>query len=136
MKQKLYIRKPNGRYEEYQEPSPPDTDNALYKRYGKKYVPVEMCLRGEWSWQEGVFAVIRTSKLGFPNRFVSADYLQKIFSLYRCGDIEEVSISELAGMDKLAAHLCKHWSEIQGDSIYEQCASIVAILFNYKNKQL
>lgn len=133
-KQKLYIRKENGRYEEYREPQRPARDNALYRRIGKKYVPVEMCLSGEWSWQEGVFAVTRTPGSMKPNHWASAGYLQKIFSLYKCGEIENVSIGKLAGMEKLSEHLAYHWDEIKGDNVCERAASIVAIIMNYKKE--
>lgn len=134
-KPKLYIKKENGRYEEYREPQRPHEDNALYRRYGKKYVPAEMCLSGEWSWQEGVFAITRTPGSMKPNHWASADYLQKIFTMYKCGDIENVSIGKLAGMEKLAEHLTHHWYDIKGVNPYEKAASIVAILMNYEENQ-
>lgn len=133
-KPKLYIRKDNGRYEEYREPPRPTYDNALYKRVGKRYEPCQMCLSGEFSWQEGVFAVVRTHGHATPNSWTSADYLQKLYKLYRCGDIEQVSIGKLAGMDKLANYLAQHWSEIEGLTVYEKAASVVAILMSFEEE--
>ena len=133
-KQKLYVKLPNGRYEEYREPKRPKTDNALYRRVGKKYEPVNMmmeCL----SWQEGVFVVTKNRSAFQPDSWTSGDYLQEIFKLYKCGDIENVSIAKLGGMQKLADHLSRHWDEINGTSQYERCASIVAILMNYGNEK-
>ena len=127
----LYEKLPNGRYREWHEPERPETDNALYRRIGKKYVPVQMHIECK-SWQEGVFAVTRCHSSLYPDSWTSAEYLQKIFNLYKCGDIEDVSIARLGGMRKLADHLSSHWNEIEGASIYERCASIVAILMNYK----
>lgn len=129
-KQKLYIKKDNGRYEEYREPKRPECDNALYKRIGNKYVPVNMQLESH-SWQEGVFVVTKNRSALYPDSWTSAEYLQKIFKLYKCGDIENVSISRLGGMQKLADHLMKHWNDIEGASVFERAASIVAILMNY-----
>lgn len=128
---KLYERLPNGRYIEYQWPERPEVDNALYRRIGNRYVPVKMQIDVN-SWQEGVFAVTRRYSSHFPDSWTSADYLQEIFRLYKCGDIEKVSISRLGGMKKLADHLMMHWNEVTGTSTYERCASIVAILMNYK----
>ncbi len=134
-KPKLYIKKENGRYEEYHEPQRPRYDNALYRREGKKYVPVEMRLSGDWSWQEGVFAVVKDHSAMKPDHWASAGYLQKIFSLYKCGEIENVSIGKLAGMEKLSNYLARHWDDIKGDNVYECAASVVAILMNYENEK-
>lgn len=135
MKQKLYTKnEKTGRYEEYKEPAP-KYDNALYRKVGKKYVPYNMYMDNtHFTWQEGVFAVTKSPGSLTPNNWTSAEYLQKIFKLYRCSDIENVSISKLAGMKKLAEHLAYNWDKISGDNVYEMAASIVAILMNYEEK--
>jgi len=130
---KLYEKLPNGRYQEWHEPERPEVDNALYRRIGKKYVPVNMQIEVN-SWQEGVFAVTRVHSSLYPDSWTNANYLQEIFRLYRCGDIEKVSISRLGGMHKLADHLTMHWNEVTGANTYERCASIVAILMNYREE--
>ena len=124
-KPKLYY-KDGSRYREYHEPTPV-RDNALYRRIGKRYEPVSMIDAAE-SWNEGVYAVVK-HPLG--RQIANASYLREIFGAYRCGDIEKVSVAKLGGMTKLADHLMHHYNEIKGDSIYERCASIVAILMNY-----
>lgn len=132
-KPKLYIKNDKGRYEEYREPERPERDNALYQRIGKRYVPVQMHIECH-SWQEGVFCVTKCGSSLQPDSWTSAEYLQEIFKLYRCGDIENVSIARLGGMQKLADHLMRHWGEIDGANVYERAASIVAILMNYKEQ--
>lgn len=129
---KLYFRKDNGRYEEWHETERPTYDNALYRRIGKRYEPVNMHLECH-SWQEGVFAVTKNHSAMNPDHWVSGSYLQEIFKLYKCGEIEKVSIGKLAGMDKLANYLCCHWNEVEGASVYERCASIVAILMRFED---
>lgn len=131
----LYIKNSNGRYEPYIEPERPQIDNALYRRVGKRYEPVRMQLECH-SWQEGVFVVTRNRSALQPNSWTSAEYLQKIFKLYKAGDIENVSIAKLGGMQKLADYLSRHWNEVSGVSQYERCASIVAILINYKEGEI
>jgi len=127
---KLFVRNDKGKFEEYKRP---DCDNALYRRIGNKYVPVNMQMNIN-SWQEGVFAVTRVHSSLYPDSWTSADYLQEIFRLYKCGEIEKVSIGKLAGMKKLADHLARNWEKISGNSVYEQAASIVAILMDYEDK--
>lgn len=132
-KPKLYYKNGKGRYEPYIEPERPKYDNALYRRDGKRYEPVNMMLECH-SWQEGVFVVTRNHSALQPDSWMSGDYLQEIFKLYKCGDIENVSIAKLGGLQKLANHLSRHWNEVSGANQYERCASIVAILMNYKEE--
>jgi len=131
-KPKLYYKNKEGHYEPYVESERPKYDNALYKRVGKRYEPVQMMLECH-SWQEGVFVVTKNRSASQPDSWTSAEYLQQIFKLYKAGDIENVSIAKLGGMQKLADHLSRHWNEINGASTYEKAASIVAILMNYEN---
>lgn len=124
---KLYY-KDGSRYREYHEPTPV-CDNAFYRKVGKRYEPVSM-IDAANGWNEGVYAVV---KHPMGRQIANASYLQEIFKAYRCGDIEKVSIAKLGGMSKLADHLMHHYNDIKGDSIYERCASIVAILMNYND---
>lgn len=132
---KLYERLPNGRYKEWKEPERPKYDNALYRRVGKKYEPVHMLFNDGHFWQEGVFVVTKNIGALQPDSWTSVEYLQEIFKLYRCGDLENVSIAKLGGMKKLTDHLLHHWDEIGGASTFEIAASIVAILMNYENRK-
>ena len=125
-KQKLYVKKKNGRYVEYHEPTPV-CDNAFYRKIGKRYEPVSMIDAAD-GWTEGVYAVV---KHPMGRQIANASYLREIFSAYRCGDIEKASVAKLGGMTKLAEHLMHHWNDVGGNSVYEQCASIVAILMNF-----
>lgn len=125
-KPNLYVKKKNGRYVEYHEPTPV-CDNAFYRKIGKRYEPVSMIDAAD-GWTEGVYAVV---KHPMGRQITNASYLREIFSAYRCGDIEKVSVAKLGGMTKLAEHLMHHWNEVGGNSVYEQCASIVAILMNF-----
>ena len=125
-KPNLYVKKKNGRYVEYHEHTPV-RDNALYRKIGKRYEPVSM-IDAANGWTEGVYAVV---KHPMGRQITNASYLREIFSAYRCGDIEKVSVAKLGGMTKLAEHLMHHWNEVGGNSVYEQCASIVAILMNF-----
>ena len=132
-KPKLYVKLPTGRYQEYREPERPKYDNAVYRRVGKKYVPCNIHISSDFTWQEGVFAVVKNHSALQPDEWTSADYLQKIFKLYKCGDIENVSVGRLGGMLKLTNHLARHWNEIDGLNPYEKAASIVAIMMNYED---
>jgi hypothetical protein len=126
-KQKLYIKNDKGRYEEYHEPIV--EDNALYRKVGNKYIPCQM-MDASLGWSEGVYVVLNNGC-----HITSAKYLEKIFSTYKCSNIEKCSIAKLGGMEELVDYLCKHHDEITGNSLYERCASIVGILFNYEKEK-
>ena len=124
---KLYYKDEKGRLREYKEPK---TDNALYRKVGKRYEPVGMCDAVN-AWGEGVYAVI---KKHIGKHIIEEQYMRKIFRTCKCGDISDVSVSKLGGMTKLADWLCKNWGEVTGDSVYERCASIVGILMRYDDE--
>jgi hypothetical protein len=50
----------------------------------------------------------------------------------KAGDIQEMSLAELGGMERLAHYLSQHWNELQKDwSQYDLCRAIVGLLFQY-----
>lgn len=133
-KQQLYFKDEKGKYKPYKEP---ERYNALCRKIGNRYEPVKMTLGDYYSekeWDEGVFAITRNH--GFES-WISAGYLRKVFSLYKCGDIEKVSIAKLGGMAKIADYLASHWDELpKGNAtIYDLAHNIVAIIMNLENEK-
>lgn len=129
----LYIKLPNGRYQEYKEPEP-ICDNALYRRIGKRYYPVSMQMNCD-SLPEGVWVV---QKYPYSRQYTNGDYLRDdVFRLYNAGKLEPVSMAKLGSMNKLVDHLAHHFKEIEWDgrSIYDICGDIVSVLFNYENTE-
>lgn len=129
----LYIKMPNGRYAEYKEEEPM-TDNALYRRVGKRYYPVSMQMNCD-SLPEGVWVV---QKYPYSRQYTNGDYLRDdVFRLYNAGKLEPVSMAKLGSMNKLVDHLAHHFNEIEWDgrSIYDICGDIVSVLFNYENAE-
>lgn len=129
----LYIKMPNGRYTEYKEKEPM-TDNALYRRVGKRYYPVSMQMNCD-SLPEGVWVV---QKYPYSRQYTNGDYLRDdVFRLYNAGKLEPVSMAKLGSMNKLVDHLAHHFKEIEwnGRSVYDICGDIVSVLFNYENEE-
>ncbi len=124
-KPELYIKE-NGRYKPYVEPVP-DDDNVLYRREGRKYVPHSMTIPLD-VLNEGVWVVTK-HRSGYG--YTSASYLRELFRCERISDLKEVSVTELGGMEKLAAFLCEHYPEIKPTSTADVCRQIVGILFKY-----
>lgn len=125
----LYTKEPNGRYKKYVEPEP-IFDNALYRRIGKKYEPVSLMMDA-YSLPEGVWVVLKHKH---STQYANADYLRKVFKLEKASDIEETPLSKIGGMAKLGDYLAINWGKITGDTVYEQCYSIVKILFDYEKE--
>jgi hypothetical protein len=108
----LYIKMPNGRYAEYKEEEPM-TDNALYRRVGKRYYPVSMQMNCD-SLPEGVWVV---QKYPYSRQYTNGDYLRDdVFRLYNAGKLEPVSMAKLGSMNKLVDHLAHHFKEIEWKS--------------------
>lgn len=130
-KQKLYVRLPNGRYEEYREPVQ-EYDNKLYRKvaHGNKvhYEPCSMLMTNDLP--EGVWVVVkhRGSKSISNGRYMLENYM-----CLKTGDIQDVSLAKLGGMERLANYLSQHWNELPKDwSQYDLCRAIVGLLFQYE----
>lgn len=133
-KQKLYIKLPNGRYQAYQEPEPP-FDNVLYRKVlrGKKviYEPQSMC--SDKGLEEGVWVV---TKLIYGKSYSNGKYLYDCFMCLKASDIQDVQLSKLGGMNKLADYLSCNWDKLpKNKSQYDLCRAIVGLLFQYEKEK-
>lgn len=127
--QTLYVKE-NGRYREYKEPEPP-FDNKLYRKVGKKYEPCSMLMTDDLG--EGVWVVVKHNG---SKSISNGKYLYELYMCMKSGDIQDVSLAKLGGMERLAHHLSSHWDEIPKEaSQYNLCRAIVGILFNYEKEK-
>ena len=129
-KQKLYIKNDKGRYEEYVEPVQ-EYDNKLYRKVGKKYEPCSMLMTNDL--QEGVWVVVKDK---YWRSMMNGKYLLEKYLCMKAGDLQEVSLAKLGGMERLAKHLSEHWHELpKNSSPYELCQAIVGILLKYETER-
>jgi hypothetical protein len=130
-KQKLYVKLPNGRYEEYREPVQ-ECDNKLYRKVvrGNKayYEPCSMLMTNDLP--EGVWVVVKHK---CSKSISSGKYMLENYMCLKAGDIQEMSLAKLGGMERLAHYLSQHWNELPNDwSQYDLCRAIVGLLFQYE----
>ena len=130
-KQKLYVKLPNGRYEEYREPIQ-EYDNKLYRKVvrGSKvhYEPCSMLMTNDLP--EGVWVVVKHKG---SKSISSGKYMLENYMCLKAGDIQEMSLAKLGGMERLAHYLSQHWNELPNDwSQYDLCRAIVGLLFQYE----
>lgn len=133
-RQKLYVKLPNGRYSEYKEPVQED-DNKLYRkvvRGGKtSYEPCSMLLTNDLP--EGVWVVVKHKG---HKSISSGKYLLENYMCLKSGDIQEVSLAKLGGIERLSGYLSQHWDELpRNKSQYDLCRAIVGLLFKYENEK-
>lgn len=129
-KTKLYVKLPNGRYQEYHEPVQ-EYDNKLYRKVGNKYVPCSMLETS--SLDEGVWVVVHHKG---RKSYINGNYILDKYLCLKAGDIQDVSLSEIGGLERLTEHLVSHWEEIpQNVSRYDIARAIVGIIYKYKNEQ-
>lgn len=127
---KLYFKNDKGRYEEYKEPELP-FDNKLYRKVGKRYKPWSMLMNDDLG--EGVWVVVKHKG---SKSITSGKYMYERYMCMKAGDIQDVSLAKLGGMERLANHLSSNWDEIPKEtSQYDRCRAIVGILFNYENEK-
>lgn len=127
---KLYFKNDKGRYEEYKAPELP-FDNKLYRKVGKKYEACSMLMTDDLP--EGVWVVVKHEA---GRSFTSGKYMYEQYMCMKAGDIQDVSLAKLGGMERLSHHLSSHWDEIPKEtSQYDRCRAIVGILFNYENER-
>lgn len=126
---KLYFKDKNGRYKEYVEPKPL-RDDAIYIKRNGEFIPVGVYDKPHDELYEGVWIVMRHTS---SREILSADYAQKLYSLYYAGRLESPPpISEIGGLAKMTNYLIMNMNKVKGDTLAEQCAEIVSILMSYK----
>lgn len=132
-KPKLYFKNEKGRYEEYKEPKKPvaKEDNAYYIKRNGRYI-AEGWYGPNHSLPEGVWIVTKKKN---SSGYINANYAEDIYDVHMASGLEDITLAKLGGLEKLTDHLCSHFKEIKGNSIYEKCASIVGILARYKNEK-
>ena len=133
-KQKLYVKLPNGRYAEYREPIQ-EYDNKLYRKVvrGNKvhYEPCSMLMTNYLP--EGVWVVVKHHG---SKSISSGEYMYENYMCMKAGDIQEVSLAKLGGMERLSHYLSQHWNELpKNNSQYDICRAIVGLLFNYEKEK-
>lgn len=126
---KLYIKE-NGRYKEYKEEEP-SFDNRLYRKVGRKYEPCSMLMTDDL--QEGVWVVVKHSG---RKSFSNAKYLYERYMCLKASDIQDVSLAELGGLERLTHTLSRHWDELPRDtSQYGLCQAIIGLLYKYSKEK-
>ena len=112
-KQKLYIKNEKGRYEEYRHIMKADDGNLFFRKVKGKYVP---CGRREHidRLSEGVWVVL--SNLSHcSSQMTSADYLKDLFQINKVSGIEDVSISQLGGLERYYDYVASEWNKYYKD---------------------
>ena len=133
-KQKLYVRLPNGRYQEYHEPVQ-EYDNKLYRKVVRgnrvHYEPCSMFMPD--NLPEGVWVVVKHHG---SKSISNGKYMLENYMCMKAGDIQDVSLAKLGGMERLAHHLETNWSKLPNNvSLYQLAKSIVGILLDYEKEK-
>ena len=126
---KLYIKKENGRYEEYQIPDV-DISETLFRRINGKYVPVSVNCTNDLP--EGVWIVTRGRS---RREIISGKYLQELMMLEKASDLKEMpSLAELGGWHKCAKYVLDGIGDISTMTKNEIVNAIVGKVFEYSKK--
>lgn len=126
---KLYIKKENGRYEEYHIPDL-DVSETLFRRINGKYVPLSINCANDLP--EGVWVVTR----GRSHReIISGKYLKELMMLDKVSNLQEMpNLAELGSWRKCANYVLSAIGEISSLSKNTIVDTIVAKVYEYSKK--
>ena len=126
---KLYIKKENGRYEEYQIPEM-DISETLFGRINGKYVPIAINCTNDLP--EGVWVVTREQS---TREIISGKYLKERMMLDKVSDLKEMpNLAELGSWKKCADYVLRTIGDISTMSKDEIVNAIVGKVYEYSKK--
>ena len=127
---KLYTKKENGRYEEYQIPDM-DVSETLFRRVNGRYVPVSILCTNDLP--EGVWVVTR----GRGSReIISGKYLKELMMLDKVADLKEMPcLAELGDWHKCANYILNEIGDLKSMTMKEIVYAIVGKVFEYSKKE-
>ena len=130
MKQKLYTKNENGRYEEYQIPDL-DMSETLFRKINGKYVPESMSCTIDLP--EGVWVVTRERSF---REMISGKYLKELMMLDKVSDLKEMpSLAELGGWQKCAKYVLNEIGDIESMTMNEIVYAIVGKVYEYSKRE-
>ena len=127
---KLYIKKENGRYEEYQIPDV-DISETLFRRINGKYVPVSVNCTNDLP--EGVCIVTRGRS---SREIIRGKYLKELMMLDKVSDLKEMPcLAELGDWHKCANYILDEIGDFESMTMKELVYAIVGKVFEYSKKR-
>ena len=126
---KLYIKKENGRYEEYHIPEV-ELSETLYRKINGKYVPESINCTSDLP--EGVWVVTRGRSYW---EMISGKYLREHMMLEKASDLKEMpSLAELGSWQKCANYVLRTIGDIDTMTRNEIVNAIVGKVYEYSKK--
>ena len=126
---KLYIKKENGRYEEYQIPEV-ELSETLYRKINGRYIPESINCTSDLP--EGVWVVTRGQS---HREIISGKYLKELMMLDKVSDLQEMpNLAELGSWRKCANYVLSTIGGISSMTMAEIVNAIVGKVFEYSKK--
>ena len=127
---KLYIKKENGRYEEYQIPEV-ELSETLYRKINGRYVPESINCTSDLP--EGVWVVTRGRSYW---EMISGKYLREQMMLEKASDLKEMpNLAELGSWQKCANYVLRTIGDIDKMTRNEIVNAIVGKVFEDSKKR-
>ena len=126
---KLYIKKENGGYEEYQIPQV-ELSETLYRKINGRYVPESINCTSDLP--EGVWVVTRGRSYW---EMISGKYLREQMMLEKASDLKEMpNLAELGSWQKCANYVLRTIGDIDKMTRNEIVNAIVGKVYEYSQK--
>lgn len=109
-----------------------DKDNNVYKRVGRKYVPIGLRIDDHWLG-DGIW-IVRHCKYG--RSITRADYLANSYGLIKAGEITNIDLVRLSAMEPYVEVAAKVIADNQFKSItpMDLARLVVKELFDFGDK--
>ena len=108
-----------------------ETDRNVYKKVGRKYVPIGMKLDDNWL-NDGIW-VVRHRDGG--KSITRGDYLADSYGLVKVGELAKVDLPILGGLEEYAEVVAGTMSNIKSQmTTFDVAHRIVKDLFDYNEK--
>lgn len=110
----LFERLPNGRYKPYIPPKPEPDDHTIYRRVGKKYVPIGLTHYNEHDLCEGLWLV--RNRPGWHS-MTNVDHYASHWGLTKVADIPVTDVTRFAAAEEIYRVIDKHLFERFGYTV-------------------
>ena len=126
---KLYIKKENGGYEEYQIPQV-ELSETLYRKINGRYVPESINCTSDLP--EGVWVVTRGRSYW---EMISGKYLREQMMLEKASDLKEMpNLAELGIWQKCAKYVLDEIGDFESMTMSEIVYTIVRKVYEYSKR--
>lgn len=112
-----------------------DYDGFIYRKRGRKYEKFGVTLPSNDYLTEGIWVV--SIRPGVCSRTNGNYFAESYGMLYKAGDVKQVDLTAIAGLEKYAEMVCDEMSKMYGENLstIDMARRIVKRIFDFNNEE-